>query len=85
MEESDVSKYVDECSEEGPQSALEKQLIEEYLDSRGHHLADLRTLPKEEAKRLMEEACRYASLKLAEVESRAHFRSEIRAPHSSSS
>jgi hypothetical protein len=85
MQHSDVSRSVDECSKEGPQSALEKKLIEEYLDSQGHNLADLRNLPKNDAKRLMEEACRYASLKLAEVESRAQFRSEIRAPHSSSS
>jgi hypothetical protein len=85
MEPTDVSKYVDDCSKEGPQSALERQLIEEYLDSRGYSLAEIRNMQKDEAKKLMEEACRYASLKLAEIESRAHFRSEIRAPHSSSS
>jgi hypothetical protein len=84
MEQPEVSKFVDECSKEGPQSALEKQLIEEYLSSQGYHLADIRDLPEKEARRLMEEACRYASLKLAEIESRAHFRSEIRSPHSSS-
>jgi hypothetical protein len=84
MDPKEISKLIDKCCEEGPQSSLERHLIEEYLDSKGYHLADLRSLPKQEAKRLMEEACRYASLKLAEVESRAHFRSQIRAPRKSS-
>jgi hypothetical protein len=67
----------------GPQSALEKKLIKEYLLEKGYRLKDLRGLPKAEAVSLMKEACLYASLKLAEVESRAQFREEIRGPSSS--
>lgn len=71
---------VDRCASEGPQSALERKLIEEYLKEKGYSLKDLRALPEEEAHRLMREACRYASLKLAEVESRAQMRREIHHP-----
>jgi hypothetical protein len=67
----------------GPQSTLERKLIEEYLLEKGYRLIDLRGLPKAEAVSLMKEACLYASLKLAEVESRAQFREEIRGPSSS--
>jgi hypothetical protein len=70
----------EECIEEGPQSALERKLIEEYLSEKGYHLSDLQALPEREARRLMREACRYASLKLAEVESRAQLRKEIHYP-----
>jgi hypothetical protein len=70
----------EECTEEGPQSALERKLIEEYLTEKGYHLSDLQALPEREARRLMREACRYASLKLAEVESRAQLRKEIHYP-----
>jgi hypothetical protein len=68
------------CSDEGPQSALERKLIDEYLTEKGYHLSDLQALPEREARRLMREACRYASLKLAEVESRAQLRKEIHYP-----
>ena len=60
------------------QSDLERQLISDYLEEKGFSLADLRNLPKEQAQALMVEACQYASLKLAEVESRAQFRHKIR-------
>ena len=65
------------CTEDGPQSALERKLIEEYLSEKGYHLSDLQALPEREARRLMREACKYASLKLAEVESRAQLRKDI--------
>jgi hypothetical protein len=41
---------------------------------------DLCNLPEEEVKALMIEACKCASLKLAQVESKAHFRETIRGP-----
>lgn len=65
---------------EGPQSALERKYIEEYLQSQGASLKDLGDLPEEEQQHLMREASKYASLKLAEVESRAKFREDIHAP-----
>jgi hypothetical protein len=68
------------CSDEGPQSALERKYIEEYLTEKGYCLSNLQALPEREARRLMREACRYASLKLAEVESRAQLRKEIHYP-----
>ncbi len=70
----------DECLSEGPQSALERRLIEEYLRNKGYRMADLRSMPEEEARALMKEACMHASLKLSELESRAKFRRDIRAP-----
>lgn len=59
------------------QSALEKEYIKGYLRTKGYELADLKGLPKKEAKQLMKEACRHASLKLAEMESRARFIKKI--------
>jgi hypothetical protein len=75
-------KFVDECMSKGPQSALEMRFIKEYLYSKGYRLEELKKMPDEEMKELMSEACKYASLKLAEFESRAQFREEIRAPSS---
>ena len=63
---------------EGPESALERMLIESYLRDKGiASLKELSKLPKDEAKKLMMEACRYASLKLAEVESTDRFQKDI--------
>ena len=60
-----------------PQSELEWQLITDYLKDKGYTRQDLIKLPKEQAQRLMTEACRYASLKLAEIEARSQFRQKI--------
>jgi hypothetical protein len=51
--------------------------IAEYLRQKGFSTQDLNTLPEQEAARLMAEASQYASLKLAELESRARFRRKI--------
>jgi hypothetical protein len=71
-------ELVDNLYKQGPESALERVLLEEYLTGKGYHLADLSKLPEEQVRELMTEASRYASLKLAQVESTAHFREEIR-------
>ena len=63
---------------EGLQTTLERKYIREYLSGKGYQLKDLEELPREESKRIMREACAYASLKLAEVESRAKFKQKIR-------
>ena len=73
---------VDELLPKGPQSALERRFIKEYLQEKGYQLEDLKKLPLDESKQLMTEACRYASLKLAEVESKAQFKKDIRGPSS---
>jgi len=71
---------VEGCASEGPQSALEHKLIEEYLRTRGYTWEDLHNLPEDEYHQIMREACRYASLKLTEVESRAKLRRDIQLP-----
>jgi hypothetical protein len=71
----------EECISEGPQSALERHLVEDYLQSKGYTKEELQKLPKDQAKALMREACTYASLKLAELEAKSQFRDDIRSPH----
>ena len=56
---------------------LEKALIEEYLREKGVTLEGLKKLPADVAEKLMKEASQYASLKLEEVEARAHFVKEL--------
>lgn len=56
---------------------LEKALIEEYLHEKGYSLEGLKKLPAEVAEKLMKEASQYASLKMEEVEARAHFIKEL--------
>lgn len=73
----EIAFDMERCAGEGPQSALEKKLIAEYLSGKGYQPEDLLGLPEEQAKALMQEACRYASLKLAEVESKTKFRKDI--------
>ena len=56
---------------------LEKALIEEYLHEKGYSLEGIKKLPAEVAEKLMKEASQYASLKMEEVEARAHFIKEL--------
>jgi hypothetical protein len=58
---------------EDPHVRLEMMYIAEYLQSKNYRLAELAALPAGEAKRLMEEASSYASLKLTAVETGASF------------
>jgi hypothetical protein len=63
---------------DGPQAPLEMMFIDEYLHTKGFSsIKELCNLPENEAKQLMIDACRFASLKLAEIESRAKFRTEL--------
>lgn len=73
-----LDEYARVCVQEGPQLAMERMLLEEYLAQHGHCLAELDTLPQEKAQALMRAACRYASLRLAELESTAHLREKLR-------
>ena len=54
-------------------SALERDLIIDYLRRRGYQPADLLTLNPIMAKDVLTRACRYASLKLAEIEACSGF------------
>jgi hypothetical protein len=71
------SNYEDTIPAQDPKAALEMKYIHAYLREKGYSTADLDELPEEQAIRLMRGASRYASLKLAELESRAHLHSKI--------
>jgi len=62
---------------EDPNALLEKALIEEYLKEKGYSHDDLKKLPADLVEKLMKEASQYASLKMEEVEARAHFVKEL--------
>ncbi|MFN2177457.1 MAG: hypothetical protein ACK2UM_19670 [Anaerolineales bacterium] len=71
-------KYIAEVG----QTPLEIHFIIDYLHEKGYLLRELKKLPEEEAKQLMIEACIFASLKLAQIESKVQFREKIRYPFS---
>lgn len=52
---------------------LERLLIAEFLEQRGHTMHSLQQLPDAERHTLMREASLHASARLSEVESRAHY------------
>ena len=54
-------------------AALETALIAEFLERRGHTLHTVSLLPDAERHALMREASFHASMRLSEVESRAHY------------
>jgi hypothetical protein len=56
---------------------LEQSFIAEFLQRRGHTAATLAAMPAADALALQREASSYASARLAEVESRAHYVHEI--------
>jgi hypothetical protein len=58
-------------------SALEKQLIHSYLLERGYQRKDISKMPTHRSRELLAAASRYASLKLAEIESRSKFLDKI--------
>ncbi len=63
---------------EDPELKLEMMFIDEYLRNRGYpSMKDLCHLPEEQAKKIMIEACNYASGKLAEVTSKDRFLKSI--------
>jgi hypothetical protein len=64
----------------GQQSTLEHALIADYLLAKGYLMSELKDLPVDEARQLMTEACRFAGLRLAEIEARARFRRNIQLP-----
>lgn len=52
---------------------LEKALIAEFLEARGHTIHSMQALPDAERHELMREASLHASMRLTEVESRARY------------
>lgn len=68
---------IDVVSTEDRNAVLEKALIEEYLNQHGYTHESLKKLPPKLVKKIMQEASRYASLKMEEVQARAHFVKEL--------
>jgi hypothetical protein len=62
---------------EDPHAQLERAFLDEYLRAHGTSLDTLAQLPPEHATALLSDASRYASGRLTEVESRAHFVEEL--------
>lgn len=62
---------------EDPNAQLEIALIDEFLRARGLDRHELQDLPEAEATQLRKEASAYATARLTELESRAHFVQEI--------
>lgn len=65
-------------SPESPDSTLTWHFIKKYLKLRGYSPEEVSLLPDDSAKELMASACKYASLKMAEIEACSHFRKNIR-------
>jgi hypothetical protein len=61
-----------------PHASLERLLVEEFLQTRGHTWRSLSGLERTEADTLLGSATLYATLRLAEIESRAHYLDEVR-------
>ena len=62
---------------EDPNALLENALIKEYLKEKGYSHEDLKNLPADLVEKLMKEATQYASLKMEEVQARAHFINDL--------
>ena len=62
---------------EDPLAALEVKFIEEFLALAGVSRASVDRLPPMEAERVLSAACEYASLRLAEIQARAHYVDEM--------
>lgn len=60
-----------------PLAELERTLIDAYLHDRGVDRAQLAAMPAEARERLLGEASRHASARLAEVEARSHYIDDI--------
>jgi hypothetical protein len=58
---------------EDPQARLERALISEYLASRGCDLTTIDSKPPDERRALLEQATRYADVRLAEIDARAAY------------
>jgi hypothetical protein len=62
---------------EDPNAQLETALIDEFLRTHGLDRHRLQDLPEAQATQLRKEASAYATARLTELESRAHFVQEI--------
>ena len=58
---------------EEPLAELERRLINEYVEAAGRTLSTLLAQHDEGSKKILEEASRYASEKLSEIEARSRY------------
>ena len=63
-----------------PHAALELRFIDEFLGSVGHTRRSAMQLGTAEVSTLLKAASEYASLRLADIESKAHYADEIHRP-----
>lgn len=66
-----MQRDVDQAPRPDQTAELEQAIISEFLEKRGHTLHSAQQLPEAERHALMREASLHASMKLAEVETRA--------------
>lgn len=62
---------------ENPLAQMERAFIEEYLKLHGQSLSTVHQLPHDQAMKLLKDASMYASGRLTEVESRAHYLNDV--------
>ena len=62
---------------QAPLAELERALIETFIQARAFDPQQLESIPEAEREALLRDACRHASTKLAEIESRWHFLHEL--------
>jgi hypothetical protein len=67
-----------------PLEKLEKMYMDEFLHNRGYTWESVNALPEDARKKLMTEASTYVSVRLAEVEGKAHLAEELHGTHKSS-
>ncbi|MGE0450958.1 MAG: hypothetical protein AB7Q29_15405 [Vicinamibacterales bacterium] len=68
----------DEVTTRDETAELEKALIAEYLEQRGHTYESLRALPEDAAHAILKAASLHASARLSEVEARAHYVNDLK-------
>ena len=76
-----TTKDPDAPALEDQNAHLELALIEQFIRARGIDPARLHELPDDERHQLQKEAAAHAALKLAEMESRAHYVHELHGDH----
>ena len=74
----ETPKNVSPAPKDDIHALLEKGLIDEYLKNKGYDRASLKKLPADEAHRIMAEASIYASGKLAEIETKARYKENLK-------
>jgi hypothetical protein len=71
------SERVDRSALEDPLGQLERSFIDEFVRSQGYDPHMLHEVPEPQRHALLKAASTYASAKLTEAESRAHFIDEL--------